>query len=49
MPVRRSRRSKDQLPASHTLVCRHCHKDYVPAKRGTQKFCSGSCRSTHSK
>lgn len=49
MRERRARRPKTQLPASYTLVCQHCHKDYVPVKRGTQKFCSSSCRSTHSK
>ncbi|NVO86764.1 hypothetical protein [Hymenobacter terrestris] len=49
MRIRRARRPKDQLPNSHLLACQHCHQEYVPVKRGTQKFCSSSCRSTHSK
>ncbi|MBD0831630.1 hypothetical protein [Aestuariibaculum sediminum] len=28
-------------------ICQHCGDDYVPKRRGAQKFCSGSCRSRH--
>jgi len=26
--------------------CDYCHKDYVPTRRGAQRFCKDSCRST---
>ena len=28
-----------------TEICDHCGDDYTPKRRGTQKFCSNSCRS----
>jgi len=28
-----------------TEICNHCGGDYVPKRRGVQKFCSNSCRS----
>jgi predicted aldo/keto reductase-like oxidoreductase len=27
--------------------CLHCNKEYVPTRRGVQKFCSNSCRSRY--
>lgn len=30
-----------------TEICLHCGDDYVPKRRGAQKFCSNSCRSRH--
>lgn len=29
--------------------CAYCHQSFVPAKRGTQRFCSSSCRTTYSR
>ena len=26
--------------------CDYCHKDYVPTRRGVQRFCKDSCRAT---
>lgn len=34
---------------THTQECLYCYRDFVPAKRGTQKFCGSSCRTTYSK
>ena len=28
-----------------TEICKYCGGDYVPKRRGAQKFCSNSCRS----
>lgn len=28
-----------------TEICKYCGADYVPKRRGAQKFCSNSCRS----
>jgi hypothetical protein len=28
-----------------TDICHHCNVDYIPTRRGIQKFCSNSCRS----
>ena len=28
-----------------TEICQYCGKDYLPKRRGVQKFCSNSCRS----
>jgi len=28
-----------------TEICHHCNVDYIPNRRGVQKFCSNSCRS----
>ena len=28
-----------------TEICKYCGVDYVPKRRGAQKFCSNSCRS----
>jgi hypothetical protein len=30
-----------------TEICIHCGGDYIPKRRGVQKFCSNSCRSRH--
>ena len=30
-----------------TEICLHCYDDYVPKRRGVQKFCSNSCRSSN--
>lgn len=30
-----------------TEICIHCGEDYVPKRRGAQKFCSNSCRSRY--
>ncbi|MCH4553550.1 hypothetical protein [Aestuariibaculum lutulentum] len=30
-----------------TEICLHCGDDYIPKRRGTQKFCSNSCRSRY--
>ncbi|MFY9241676.1 MAG: hypothetical protein WAO74_01470 [Polaribacter sp.] len=29
---------------TRTYECQYCRKDYVPKRRGVQKFCSNSCR-----
>ena len=29
---------------NRTYTCQYCKKDYVPKRRGVQKFCSASCR-----
>lgn len=34
---------------THTQECLYCYRDFVPVKRGTQKFCGNSCRTTYSK
>ncbi|WMI64771.1 hypothetical protein RBH94_11950 [Aestuariibaculum sp. YM273] len=31
----------------NTEICQHCGGDYIPKRRGTQKFCSNSCRSRY--
>lgn len=28
-----------------TTICNHCGSEYIPKRRGVQKFCSNSCRS----
>ncbi|HDZ07214.1 hypothetical protein LCGC14_0559750 [marine sediment metagenome] len=28
-----------------TEICKYCGDDYIPKRRGAQKFCSNSCRS----
>ena len=30
-----------------TAICTHCGEEYVPKRRGIQKFCSNSCRSRY--
>ncbi|MDN3665793.1 hypothetical protein ACFFU1_18295 [Algibacter miyuki] len=30
-----------------TEVCLHCGDEYIPKRRGAQKFCTNSCRSRH--
>lgn len=30
-----------------TEICIHCNIDYVPTRRGVQKFCSKSCKSRY--
>ncbi len=30
-----------------TEICLHCHDDYIPTRRGVQKFCSKSCKSRY--
>ena len=30
-----------------TEICKYCGGDYIPKRRGAQKFCSNSCRSRH--
>ncbi|MFH4966284.1 hypothetical protein V8G69_14880 [Gaetbulibacter sp. M235] len=30
-----------------TEICTHCGVDYIPKRRGAQKFCSNSCRSRY--
>jgi hypothetical protein len=32
---------------THAQVCRYCHQDFVPTRRGTQLYCSASCRTTY--
>lgn len=29
---------------TRTYECQYCRKEYVPKRRGVQKFCSNSCR-----
>ena len=29
---------------TRTYECQYCRKEYVPKRRGVQKFCSDSCR-----
>lgn len=36
-----------RLKPTHTQSCVYCHGEFVPRKRGTQRFCSASCRTTH--
>jgi hypothetical protein len=36
-----------RLKPTHTQSCTYCHQEYVPVKRGTQRFCSASCRTTY--
>ena len=38
-----------KLKNTHEQSCAYCHQDFVPVKRGTQRFCSASCRTTHCK
>lgn len=28
----------------YSYTCQHCGKDYIPNRRGVQKYCSNSCR-----
>ena len=30
-----------------TEICLHCNDDYIPKRRGVQKFCSKSCKSRY--
>ncbi len=30
-----------------TEICLHCNDDFVPTRRGIQKFCTNSCRSRY--
>ncbi len=30
-----------------TEICNNCGDDYIPSRRGAQKFCSNSCRSRY--
>ena len=32
---------------THTQSCRYCHQDFVPTRRGTQHYCSASCRTSY--
>lgn len=36
-----------RLKTTHEQICDYCHQDFVPKKRGTQRFCCASCRTTH--
>ncbi|SHJ40045.1 hypothetical protein SAMN02745146_3039 [Hymenobacter daecheongensis DSM 21074] len=38
-----------RLKPTFTQSCDYCHGDFVPRKRGTQRFCSASCRTTYCK
>ena len=38
-----------KLQNTYEQSCAYCHQDFIPVKRGTQRFCSGSCRTTHCK
>lgn len=38
-----------KLKNTYEQSCAYCHKDFVPKKRGTQRFCSPSCRTTNCK
>ena len=29
---------------THLYTCDYCHKEYVPTRRGVQRFCKASCR-----
>ena len=29
---------------SRNYICNYCRKEYIPKRRGVQKFCSNSCR-----
>lgn len=32
---------------TYLYTCKHCFKEFRPTRRGVQKFCSNSCRSSH--
>jgi len=32
---------------THLYTCKHCFKEFLPTRRGVQKFCSASCRASH--
>jgi len=32
---------------TYLYTCQHCYQEFVPTRRGIQKFCSDSCRSSH--
>jgi len=32
---------------TYLYTCQHCHQEFIPTRRGIQKFCSNSCRSSH--
>lgn len=36
-----------RLKLTHAQSCAYCYQDFIPNKRGTQRFCSASCRTTH--
>ena len=36
-----------RLQKTYEQPCVYCHQDFIPVKRGTQRFCSASCRTTH--
>lgn len=38
-----------RLKPTHTQSCAYCYDEFVPRKRGTQRFCSPSCRTTYCK
>lgn len=33
------------MTQSKYYVCNYCHTEYIPKRRGVQKYCSNSCRS----
>jgi hypothetical protein len=38
-----------RLSHTHEQECKYCHQAFIPVKRGTQLFCSSSCRTTYCK
>lgn len=32
---------------NYLYTCKHCYKEFRPARRGVQKFCCDSCRVSH--
>lgn len=38
-----------RLKPTHSQSCDYCHGDFVPRKRGTQRFCCDSCRTTYNR
>ena len=38
-----------RLQKTYEQPCVYCHQDFVPVKRGRQRFCSASGRTTHCK
>lgn len=38
-----------RLKPTHAQSCAYCHQDFIPTRRGTQRFCSGGCRTTYSR
>lgn len=37
------------LKPTHAQPCAYCYQDFIPTRRGTQRFCSGGCRTTYSR